>query len=428
MKQFVAVLLLPLIACGGGGESSGGSGTTPPPVFIPPTPIPSAFFEDVSDNLPASRTRDCFDAQVVDIDADNDLDLVLAILNGPNLVYINDGTGRFSDESTTRLPSVSDGLSEHVAVRDLNGDGSPDLVFANVVNNGAPTNEYYLNDGNGNFNFAPQSLSVDGLSSFIAAHDFDNDGDQDLFLSNFGQNNLLINDGSGAFTNETNTRLPSDNALTEDSAIGDINGDGFLDILISNRGTGVGQGRQNIALLNDGMGFFTDETSIRLPTINNSTFDSILGDLNGDGFIDLVLANATVAEAGTPLLDNVYLNDGVGNFIDQTASQWPQTDLSNTFGVTLADIDRDNDLDILLAEWAYDGNNGLGKFRAYANDGTGQFVDQTITLLGDVRGNGVDIVKADFNGDGLVDLYFCAASQNQMGAAQGASDFLFLGQ
>lgn len=430
MKRLSLIFPIALLACGGGG-GGGGDPTTPPSdptPSTPPAPIPSSFFTDNSNNLPVSRTADCFDSKAVDIDNDGDLDLVLAIISGTNLVYVNDGNGNFSDESATRIPVVTDGISEHVATGDFNNDGNVDIVIANVVNNNSADNEYYLNDGNGVFSAAPTPLPNDGLSSFVTANDFDGDGDLDLFFANFGQKNMLINDGNGVFTDESSNRLPSNNGLTEDSIVTDLNGDNALDIILSLRGTGISEGEQNLVWINDGNGNFTDDTSARLPQLINSTFDAVLGDINNDGFDDLVLGNATVAVDGFPLLDNLLVNDGNGVFSDATANQWPQTQRSNTFGVTLIDLDRDGDLDILTAEWAYDGNGNLGTFRAFANDGSGNFQEQTNNLIGNIQGNGINVTAADFNNDSLTDLYFCNAGQDAQGAAQGSTDFLLLAQ
>lgn len=429
MKRVSLIFPFALLACGGGGGGGGSSNPDPDPTpFTPPAPVPSSFYTDNSNNLPASRITDCFDSKAVDIDDDGDLDLILAIISGPNLIYVNDGNGNFSDESSTRIPQVQNGISEHVTTGDLNNDGSIDIVIANVVNNNGAANEYYLNDGNGVFSAAPNALTNDGLSSFVSANDFDGDGDLDLFFANFGRKNLLINDSNGVFSDESSNRLPVDTGLTEDSIITDLNNDGALDILLSLRGTNTGEGEQNLVWINDGNGNFSDDTAARLPQLENSTFDAQLGDVNGDGFDDLVIGNASVVSNGNPLLDNLLINDGNGVFTDVTANQWPQATLSNTFGIRLIDLDRDGDLDILTAEWAYNGANNLGQFRAYSNDGNGNFQDQTNTLIGNIQGNGINVTAADFNNDSLTDLYFCNAGQDAQGAAQGATDFLLLGQ
>jgi hypothetical protein len=418
-----------LISCGGGGGSSTTTAPAPPPPTDDPVdPTPSVFFFDASSSLPESREQSCFDAQAVDIDSDGDLDLLMAGFSSggsPNRLFSNDGTGNFTDDSATNIPAVG-GISEHLTVGDMNGDGDPDVVFANVGSSGNPSHEYLLNTGSlGILETSSQGLPVTGLSSFVAARDFDGDNDLDLFIANFGTSHLLQNDGSGNFTDVSVTQLPgSDPDITEDSGIGDVDGNGTLDILLAYRGSSFeGQGLQNQLWLNDGAGSFSNNTG-DLPDMSNSTFDIHLVDIDGDSDLDALIGNATIDQSNTPLLDNIWINNGTGQFTDETNTRWPQPVLSNTYGVNAVDLDRDGDLDILTAENT--GPLGPGVVRAYANDGNGIFSEQTEQLLGSVLGNIVDIEVADLNGDGLADLYFCAATN--FGTADTARDFLFIAQ
>ncbi|MEL7451065.1 MAG: VCBS repeat-containing protein, partial [Pseudomonadota bacterium] len=371
---------------------------------------------------------DCFDAHAFDAEGDGDLDLVIAAFSlsgAANRLFINDGTGVFTDASAAAFPA-NDGISEHVVTGDIDMDGDTDIVFANVNSSAGDTHELYFNTGSGPvFEAAPVPLPAAGLSAFVAARDFDTDNDLDLFFSNFGASDLLINDGTGTFTDESATRLPGDDIqITEDSGIGDVNGDGFDDILVAYRSSTEGQGLQNRLWLNDGLGVFTDVTGTNLPAINDSTFDIQLADLDGDGDLDAVVANATIGSTNQPLPDTLLINDGNGVFTDETAARWPQATVQNTYGVTVVDLDADGDLDLLTAENL--GQVGLGTVRAFANDGSGTFTEQTAQLIGTVEGNMVDLEAADFNGDGLIDIYFCATAN--FGADGSGRDFLFLGQ
>lgn len=426
----LALFVLMLHGCGGGGTTLAPTPTPEPPPDTPidiSNPTPSAFFIDRSNLLPDARNNDCFDARAFDAEGDGDLDLFLAAfsLSGArNRLFINDGNAGFTDPDT--LPPNL-GISEHVAVGDFDLDGDLDIVVANVNSNPGDMHEYYLNTGSGpNFALAPQGLPVAGLSAFVVARDFDTDNDLDLFFSNFGVSDLLLNDGMGSFNEAPAGTLPgNDPDITEDSGVGDVNGDGFDDIFVAYRGSASeGQGLQNRLWLNNGLGVFTDVTATNLPTIIDSTFDIQLADLDADGDLDALVANATIGDSNRPLADVLLINDGNGIFTDETAARWPQATLSNTYGVLAIDIDRDGDPDILTAENL--GASHVGTVRAFANDGAGVFTEQTEALIGVVHGNLVHLEAADFNGDGLLDVYFCATAN--FGGAGAGRDFLFLGQ
>ncbi|MEM9388120.1 MAG: VCBS repeat-containing protein [Pseudomonadota bacterium] len=431
-KPIFLLALLILNGCGGCGDTLAPAPPPPPePTPDPPPevtdPAPSAFFIDATGQLPDARNNDCFDARAFDAEGDGDLDLFLAAfsLNGArNRLFVNDGTGSFTDPDS--LPPNL-GISEHVAVGDFDMDGDLDIVVANVNSDPGDMHEYYLNTGSGpNFELAPQGLPVAGLSAFVVARDVDTDNDLDLFFSNFGRSDLLLNDGIGNFNEAPAGNLPgNDPEITEDSGVGDVNGDGFDDIFLAYRGSASeGQGLQNRLWLNNGLGVFTDVTDTNLPTIIDSTFDIQLADVDGDGDLDALIANATIGDSNRPLADSLLINDGNGIFTDETAARWPQATLSNTYGVLTIDLDRDGDLDILTAENL--GATSVGTVRAFANDGTGVFSEQTDTLIGTVVGNMVHLEAADFDGDGLLDVYFCAT--RNFGAAGSGRDFLFLAQ
>jgi hypothetical protein len=179
-----------------------------------------------------------FDVEIADVDGDTDLDILVAN-DGPNRLYINDGTYNFPDETANRLP--------------------------------AGTN----------------------TSTGAEFGDIDNDGDLDIFIANFtAQNKLYINDGTGVFTDVTSTRLPIDTAKSIDAILGDVDNDGDLDILV------VNNLQQNRLLINDGTGKFTDGTATRLPAETCADCDASFGDVDGDGDIDLAVANCDTSTAG----------------------------------------------------------------------------------------------------------------------------------
>ncbi len=368
------------------------------PTIAPPTA--GTWFTNASGILPlnAVNGRD-MDAHAVDIDGDGRIDLILAVEFLPNRVLLNQATGRFLNAADALPVAIHD--SEDVAAADFDGDGDIDLFF---VSEDDQINELYLNDGQGGFIDATANIPVTGISNAVLAEDLTGDGAPDLLIGNNGQNRFLVNDGTGLFTDETNLRLPIRNDITQDLELGDIDGDGDLDLVVGNED-------ENRVLINNGFGFFVDETAARLPLrAFEMTREADLGDVDGDGDLDLAFAN--VGPVGADRSNRLLINDGTGRFSDETALRVPNSPWS-TFDVDFADFDGDGDLDIIWVN-AFGGN-----YQILINDGMGRFEDQSAVFLpNEIIGDGIDAEAFDVNGDGVLDLYLT----HYLGA-----DFLLLG-
>lgn len=362
----------------------------------------TAVFQDVSaTNIPVNNlSGNSMDAEAADIDGDGDLDLVIAIEFFPNKILINDGNGVFTDESDNRLPG-RDFDTEEVVIADFDGNGSPDLFFASEDNG---TNEYYLNSGDGIFTDASNRISARGTSNVAVAADINDDGFQDVLIGNNGLNVLLINDGQGFFTDQSSSRLPQVPDITQDLTLGDIDNDGDPDLLIGNE-----DGNQ--LYINTGGGFFTNRTQTRLPLRDTieETRDVDLADIDNDNDLDIYFANVILFQPGNSAHDRLLVNNQ-GSFTDVTQNQLPALN-TNTFDADFFDIDRDGDFDIITGNF---GNldNATGNFtgnnfaRVFLNDGSGFFSDQTDAFLPENFSPAVvDFEIADFNGDGLFDIY-----------------------
>lgn len=218
----------------------------------------------------------------------------------------------------------------------------------------------------------------DGAS--VVVGDVDGDGDMDALISNTDKNSvLLLNNGAGKFTKNDQEFKPSTGA-----AFGDLNGDKFQDIFITEE-------TSNEVWLNDGKGIFSTGNQ-NLPSPESSSV--VLGDLDGDGDLDAFVTNWN----GKP--DQVFLNDGSGIFNDSGQK------LGGWFGtaVSLGDVDQDGDLDALVA------NNGEETDNApvlWLNDGTGKFTDST-QRLGFT--NAYAAVLGDLDGDKDLDAFIANSS------------------
>ena len=238
------------------------------------------------------------------------------------------------------------------------------------------------------------SLQTDTRS--VVLGDVDGDGDLDLLTGNSdgyyafanlpNQNRLYLNDGAGRFADVTATHLPTSSDDTTSIALGDVDGDGDLDVVIGNTHDYYGP-RQNRLYLNDGSGTFVDATVGHLPAIADYTLAIALGDLDGDGDIDIIFG-------GWPT--RVLLNDGVGHYSDTQALSVPSGS-SFMFGLDLADIDDDDDLDLVCVNGA--------QSTLFRNDGAGVFQDITQSHMpANTNWNSTSVALADVDGDGDIDM------------------------
>ena len=278
-----------------------------------------------------------------DIDGDNDLDIVVANDGQANIVYLNDGSGSFPPIGANLSAATND--SRGIALGDIDGDNDLDIV---VANDGA--NRVYLNDGSGSFTGRDLSTDMNNSRS-IALGDIDGDNDLDIVVANFGATRVYENDGRGSFTGRDLDSTATNNS--QGIALGDLDGDGDLDVVVANFI------QEDIVHLNDGRGSFTGRP---LSTETGTSQGIALGDLDGDGDLDLV-----VAIGGDYGYENrVYTNDGRGSFAGSDLEMGVERP-SNS--VALGDLDGDGDLDIVLANEV---NLGMGADpvnRVYLNDG-----------------------------------------------------------
>lgn len=347
------------------------------------------YFSNVtSDNLPDRLPDNSRAAKAVDINNNGNLDIAIAVFEGSNIVLGNDGNAVFFDESDSRLPATSLD-SRDIAAAYFNTDNNYDLFFASGENR---DNELYLNDDAGNFSDLSNRIPIRGNSTSVESFDIDGNGSMDLLIGNRGQNAILINNGNAFFSDQTNQRLPQINDNTENIIYGDITGNGLVDIVVANQ-------ENNLLLINTGSGFFSNQSSDRLNYTNNTKFTHAvtLADIDNDGDLDIYFGNVDYVN-GNNSQDRLLVNNGQGVFEDQTSDRLPVV-ASNTSDAAFVDLDDDGDYDLIAG--SYDGG-----IRVLINDGNGNFKDQSADWISDkFSPDVIDIEIADFNNDDLPDIY-----------------------
>ena len=284
---------------------------------------------------------------------------------GINFVHTDGNSGR-----RYIVETIASGL----ATFDFDGDGLIDILFLNgaplpgSTPPKTPRNALYRNEGDWKFKDVTTKAGLDdsGYHLGVCVGDYDNDGDLDLFLNNFGPNILYRNNGDATFTNVTNEAgLNSGEEVGAGACFLDADGDGDLDLFVA----------QYVA-------FRFEKHHIS----HMNGFPAYVGPLNYP-----------------PTTNAFYQNNGNGTFTDFSQESGIATLKGAGMGVIACDLDNDRDTDIIVG-------NDLRPDFALINDGHGVFKDDGALLglaydaFGNVQGSmGVECV--DWNHDGWMDVY-----------------------
>jgi uncharacterized repeat protein (TIGR01451 family) len=327
-------------------------------------------------NLPGSIA-------VGDFNGDGKLDLAVANAGSDNLtILLGNGDGNFT--ATGSSPGTGNG-PQSIGVGDFNGDGKLDLAVANYQSSNVTV---LLGSGDGTFTPATSSPTVGCLPTSLAAGDFNGDGKLDLAVANSCSDSvtILLGNGDGNFTPTASS--PSTGHIPYSLAVGDFNGDGKLDLAVANEcGNGncfpVGTGTVTI-LLGNGDGTFTATASS--PSTGAGPESVSVGDFNGDGRLDLAVANTFGATV------TILLGNGDGTFTPTTSS--PSAGLI-PYSLAVGDFNDDGKLDLAVV------NEFGSTMTILLGDGDGTFTPNVSPGTGQ---NPLWVAVGDFNGDGRLDF------------------------
>ena len=326
-----------------------------------------------------------------DIDNDGDIDLVqsglglsLTGLNAEAAVFLNDGNGNFTIEEQNFNDFFG---TERIVMGDLDNDQDLDLIITALNRT-----DFYRNDGQAQFVYDDKALFKSSNTGELIIGDVDGDGDNDVLQ--FGRLDpgdpfalLFFNDGSGTFTQSpTTVFLPF--FLPRIEFI-DLENDGDLDLLSFGENE---NGEEQVGIYeNDGLGNYS--------VFSNSNIAPYLaeeisvGDIDNDGDEDVLITGKSEASAPKTSL---YLNNGSGQFSELMNTPFPDIFASSN---AFADLDNDNDLDIVLIGSMAGGIPNIFSI-VFENLGNTNFIAAD-SLKGEyIPANTI----ADFNGDAKKDM------------------------
>lgn len=292
-------------------------------------------------------------ASFVDYNNDGHIDGVISSWYGSeDLLYLNDGNGSLNYNADAGIAAGS--FAETAAFGDYNNDGWLDLYITN--SGGSKNNFLYKNLKNGKFERIINHILVSDAKPSRGAiwGDFNNDGLTDLYVANESNNPNDIYYGKGGDTYEkpANTGVLSQRGSMT-SSWGDIDNDGDFDLFVGNAAYFSPQ--KNQLFLNEG-GVFDQVSNDPVVNANHCTYGSAFGDFDNDGDLDLMVANGYCND---DLKNVLYENQGDGTFVD--ASDLLTSNFSFcSFGVAWGDVNNDGFLDLMVANCKND-NNGSQK-------------------------------------------------------------------
>jgi enediyne biosynthesis protein E4 len=332
--------------------------------------------------------------------------------------------------SVTQQKYILETIGAGGAFFDYDNDGLLDIYLVNGAHlpdlkksEAGFYNQLYRNNGNGVFTDTTEKAGVAGrgYGGGVAAGDYDNDGHEDLYVTTYQGNILYRNKGDGTFADVTNQAGVTDGKWSTSAAFLDYNNDGKLDLFVTHYvkftfennvvckdwegrpyycHPDVYDGLPNSLYRNNGDGTFTDVSmAAGIHNPQGKGLGVVAADYDGDGHIDIFVANDAVANF-------LYHNRGDGTFEDVTLISGTGYDRNgrpqSCMGTDFGDYDRDGKLDLIVTNLEFETHT------LYRNKGDGTFEDST-QETGVAQATfyyaGWGTKFFDFDNDGFEDLF-----------------------
>lgn len=325
----------------------------------------NGVFQDMAAQVGLAYIGTSTMAAWADYDNDGDPDLYLGNRDESNRLFRNNGSAGFDD--VTAKAGVGDpNTASAVLWADVDNDGLVDIYVANM----SKQNSLFMNNGDGTFsNKILQSGAVDTkIAMGSLFFDYDNDGDQDLYLIHDAYQDYILyrNDGKGVFTDVS---VPSGTNYKGQGMgvdVADLDNDGDLDIHITNL-------LDNALLRNNGDGTFTEIGKQAGINDKGMGWGTVCFDADNDGLRDIYTVNDSYF---SPYPNVMYRNKGGLSFQNVSAGT-SLASMYGGYGVASADLNLDGRIDLALANYGNDGNqlflnsgNAMGNWLALHLEGT----------------------------------------------------------
>ena len=320
---------------------------------------------------------------------------------------------------TDHATVVDGGLSRGVAFGDADGDGDTDLLVANTINY---PEFLYRNDGDRFVQVmeTPPSLAG-GFTEGVNWVDFDNDGDLDIFAVRTDRpNSLYRNDGNWSFVEQEAGDLSADHSSSSMACWADVDGDGWLDVFVVNRG-----GESDALYRNHGGRHFERINDNAAGRAGGDGRSCVFANLDGDDGPDLYVGNFvdTSTKPATKQRNYLYFNDGGFEFTEVRSGHAVES-RALTYGTSASDVDNDGDLDLFVTNIGKGDRNHL-----YLNDGDGALHLHEAGLSTPVDTPSKGHTWGDFDLDGDIDLAIANGTEgtehvhNELYLNDGAANF-----